>query len=307
MHVLITGGCGFIGSNLAHYLYNKGIDDITCLDNLFLGKMENLNKYLSSRVINVDITNEREMQLLSRYGFDYIVHLAARSSAPMFQEDLHSAFKTNVIGTRNVFQLAKEIGSKIIYASTSSLYSGLNTKFLENEMLTPNSYYELTKYINENEAYLWFKENGLKSVGLRFFSIYGKNEIHKGIYANLVSQFLWDMEKGKSPTIYGDGTQSRDFTWVEDVCEVIYRLMNINFKCNILNVGTGISTNLNEMIEIINDVLNTEISPRYIKNPIPNYIFHTEANVEKLRQTVGYIPQIPLKTGVEKLVGSKTL
>jgi len=285
-------------------LHNQG-HKLSILDNEHLGVQKNIPSYFDVRRFLFSITDKKQMRYLQRFGFDYILHFAAYSSAPMFYEEPSVGFNVNVNGFRNVLNLAREVGAKVIYASTSSLYS-LGNGFTENSMVYPNSYYEYTKYCNEIESILYWKEHEVKSVGLRLFSIYGYNELHKKNYANLVSQFLWDMEKGNSPVIYGGGNQTRDFVFVEDVCKVVDLLMGKTWGNSILNVGTGISHSLNEMVKILNEELGSSIKPVYIKNPIPNYVQHTKADTEKIKFLLKYTPSTSLREGIKKLIRSKS-
>jgi len=276
-----------------------------------LGKYDNLpNKHLDIEMFNGDITNEEALRFFKRYGFDYIIHLAAFSSAPMFYENPSIGCRVNIDGFRNVLKLARALNSKIIYATTSSLYSNASS-FKESAVLFPQTYYEYTKYCNEIEARLFYKKYGLKSVGLRFFSIYGYNEMHKNGYANLISQFLWEMENSKRPVIYGDGTQTRDFTWIGDVCKVIELIMtfgeNGGWFNRILNVGTGKSHSLNQLVDILNTELKTSLAPVYVKNPIKSYVQHTCADVTRLKNELGYVPDTSLRSGIRKLIKRKTL
>jgi len=303
--ILVTGACGFIGSNITNYLYKKKYN-VVPLDNCYLGKPSNLYPKLLDKLFTYDISNDREMKLLSRYGFDYIINLAARSSTPMFYGDPRESFNINVRGFQNVLNLAKEssCNTKIIYVSTSSLYSS-GEGFTEDLCVRPGSYYEYSKFCNEIDAKLYYQFYGIRSVGLRFFSIYGYNELHKQKYANLVSQFLWDMEKGNPPVIYGDGTQTRDFTWVEDVCKSVELILKNDWYARIVNIGTGISHSLNDLVDIINEELGTDIKPKYIKNPIKNYVQDTKADIRNLKLFLNYVPNTSLQDGVKKLINRK--
>jgi len=186
------------------------------------------------------------------------------------------------------------------------LYSA-SENFSESGRNLPQTEYEYTKYCNELDAFLYYKRyNMCNNLGMRFFSIYGYNELHKGKYANLVSQFLWAMEKGERPILYGDGEQSRDFVWIEDLCKVIEMLMS-HCRTDIVNIGSGKSVSLNELVQTINDVLGTNIEPVYIDNPIKDYIQNTKADTEKLKWIIDYVPNTSLHEGIEKLVKRKTL
>jgi len=264
----------------------------------------------------------------------------------MFLDDPKKGVNINVIGFMNIMEAAKRNNVKrVIYASSSSLYNGLPTPFKESYVITPKTFYESSFYCREIIAKTYYLEHGLSSIGLRYFSVYGPNERHKGQFANNISQFIWDMaERGKSPVIYGDGTQTRDFTFVEDVVQANILAMgkklrqrraysnnnndvddnkkslsqnsdNINHRdeisygggCSIYNIGTGIQTSFNQVIEIINKHLDTNIRPTYINNPISNYVVHTNADISLARLELGYNPKWRnMEDGIKKLLISSS-
>ena len=303
MKVLITGMEGFIGSNLARYLEKKNYD-VFGIDNGFLGKNSNLPPSLQDNVLHVDISQMDELYYFKSKKFDYIINLAAHSSAPMFFDDDFESFNTNTQGFRNILELARKMKAKVIFASTSSLYSRLNT-FTEDAAVMPASYYEYSKFCNEIDASLYFHECGVPSIGLRFFSVYGPNERSKGKFANLVSQFMWDLQEGNQPIVYGKGEATRDFTYVDDVSRVIELLMCKSWSHTILNVGTGVSYSINQMIQILNEELGTDISPKYVQNPIKAYVQDTKADTTKLKWYLGYVPDTTLRDGIRKLITKK--
>ncbi|HYY67647.1 MAG TPA: NAD-dependent epimerase/dehydratase family protein [Nitrososphaeraceae archaeon] len=349
MKILVTGGAGFIGSNLANTLIHLNKDgtcptmeidqttqdcayregnhkygDVIALDDLSLGCTSNLSKeikFVRGSIMDYDLVLE-----LSR-GCDYIFHQAALSSSPMFIEDPRKGIDINVMGFMNIMESAKRNKvRKVIYASSSSLYNGLHTPYRESAIIIPKTFYESSFYCRETIARTYNLEYGVDSVGLRYFSVYGPNEKHKGRYANNISQFIWDMaEKKKSPVIYGDGNQTRDFTFVDDVVQANILAMNgknqhegpdVNSISNsnsnnidnikehrkkrennekygfsIYNVGTGIQTSFNRVVEIINKQLDSDIKPLYVKNPINNYVQHTMADISLARLELGYEPR----------------
>src|ERR671911_866707 len=335
--VLVTGAAGFIGSNLANSLINEAEEDKTsyrmnnsptveanesrfkdesdvigctviALDDLSLGSPSNLSKnvrFVNGSVMNYDLVLELTKDC------DYIFHQAALSSSPMFVDDPRQGMDVNIMGFMNVMEAAKRNNvKKVIYASSSSLYNGLPTPYRESDNIRPKTFYESSFYCRETIAQTYHLEYGLDSIGLRYFSIYGPNEKHKGRFANNVSQFIWDMaEKKKSPVIYGDGSQTRDFTFVDDVVQSNILAMrkrrhyghednadnkersNQRTGSSIYNVGTGTQTSFNNVIDIINKQLGTDIKPTYVKNPINNYVQHTLADISLARSELGYEPR----------------
>jgi UDP-glucose 4-epimerase len=301
MKILVTGAAGFIGSNVATHLHLMG-HDVLSLDDEHLGKFSNLPEYLRNRYFHRSITDKRGIDLLGRYGIECIINFASYSSAPMFNENPTAGFHVNVDGFRNILEFAQRYDIKVIYASTSSLYSSADS-FKEEAVVRPQTYYEYTKYCNEVEARIFEDRYGLETLGLRFFSVYGFNEEHKKQYANLVSQFLWEMKKGNTPVIYGDGTQTRDFTWAGDVANAIMMLVEKNkWQNRILNIGTGTSHSLIDLVNILNDELGTHFDPMYIKNPIKNYVKDTCADLTQLKKEIFYYPKTSLREGIKNLI-----
>lgn len=298
MKILVTGGAGFIGSNLATKLSEN--NDIIVLDNLFLGVRENLKhniKFVKGSILNYDLVDD-----LCK-GVDYIFHNAAFSSSPMFKNNPQIGVKVNTLGFMNVMNAALKHGvKKVIYASTSSLYNGNKLPYSETQQITTKTFYESSFRCREMLAQTYYFEYGLSSIGLRYFSVYGPKERHKGQYANNISQFLWSMIEGKSPVIYGDGTQKRDFTFVDDVVQANILAMHSNIESGIFNVGNGIGTSFNEIVNLLNNWLGTEITPQYVPNPIKNYVHETVADLSNARQHLGYKPRWSVANGIKYLI-----
>ena len=289
LKILVTGGAGFIGSNLSNALTNstytngkveqmkKGassennygnrnrdsdnysnIDNsnvVVALDDLSLGTPSNLSnrvKFVKGSVMNYDL-----LLNLSK-GCDYIFHQGSLSSSPMFVDDPRRGVDVNVMGFMNVMESAKRNKvKKVIYASSSSLYNGLRTPYRESDNVTPKTFYESSFYCREMIARTYNLEYGVDSIGLRYFSVYGPNEKHKGRFANNISQFIWDLVEKKSPLIYGNGSQSRDFTFVDDVVQA-----------NILAMGKKPLKRSGDDIDTYNDNNNNEHRK---KNAHPGY------------------------------------
>lgn len=205
-----------------------------------------------------------------------------------------------------IFEYAKKSGCKIIYASTSSLYNGNSLPYREDMPIYVADYYTECRYAIERLATLYNKLYGVKSVGLRLFSVYGPKEEHKGEYANIVSQFLWQIRKDEAPVIFGDGEQTRDFIRVEDVVDAFMLAAEKDFECEIFNVGTGIAHTFNDVINLLNKCLKKDVKPIYKPNPIKNYVYHTRADTKKAEKVLGFKAKISLETGVKNLATAKT-
>ncbi len=298
MKILVTGGAGFIGSNLAEKLAED--HEVTVLDDLYNGSKKNLDD--SIEFVEGSVMDEALVEKVCK-NCDYIFHKAAMSSSPMFKEQAKLGMEVNVFGFMNIMKAAKDNGvKKVIYASTSSLYNGNPLPYSEAQPITAKTFYEASFRTREMVAQTYYFENDLSSIGLRYFSVYGPKELHKGQYANNISQFLWDMMKGKPAVIYGDGTQRRDFTFVNDVVSTNMLAMISKIDFGIFNVGTGIGTSFNELVGLINKLLDTSIQPVYVDNPIKNYVHDTIADLSLVAKSLGYKPQWTLEKGIKFLI-----
>ncbi len=303
MKTLVTGGAGFIGSNLVEGLVEKG-HDVLVLDNFFLGRKDNLKKVLDKvEVVSGDL---RDFDLLKKVtkDVDVIFNQAAASSSPMFKEKLREAVAVNVDGFVNILNAAKEnCVKKVIYASTSSVYGNSPPPLREGMKIVPVNFYASTKLLNEHLAILFSKEYGLETIGFRYMSVYGPHEQSKGIYANLVSQFLWSIQKDENPVIYGDGKQTRDFVFVKDVVQANILAMESKKKIlgGVYNVGSGKDVNLNDLVNIINKILNKNVKPTYVDMPVKNYIATQLGDLTKIKKEFGYKPKYDLESGIRFL------
>ena len=303
MKILITGGAGFIGSNLVEELVRLG-NEVVVLDNFFLGSIENLSAVKNKiTVVRGDIRDEKTVMDAAR-GADYIFNEAAASSSPMFMKDLRGSTAVNIDGFINVLNAARKNDATVIYASTSSMY-GNNPPPLKEDMkvISPN-FYAATKVAGEDIARVYSKEYDIITIGLRYMSVYGPHEKAKGIFANLVSQFLWAMQKNEQPVIYGDGNQTRDFVFVGDVVNAHLLAMKFKNGGEIFNVGTGKATSLNQLVITLNKILGKNIKTKYIKMPVKNYINTQLADISKAKRMLGYAPKYSLEDGIKIILDS---
>ena len=300
--ILVTGGAGFIGSNFSNTMAEKGYE-VVAIDNLSLGVENNLIDKV--KFVKGDV-NKKEDLKNAGMDFDYIVHLAASSSAPMFADDMYWAYQNNIAGHIRVMQFAKEIGvKKLLFASTSSIYGNNPTPLTEDQEVVPPNHYSVTKFAQEGASRVFSKAEGLEIIAFRFMSVYGINEDHKKTFANLASQFTWDILKGVSPELYGDGKQKRDFTNVKDVVQGIELAMNTDKKYgfNIFNIGTNKAYTLLELVEIINKVAGTDVKLKLVENPIREGYVRTQlADVTKISNELGYKTTIELEDGLKEII-----
>jgi UDP-glucose 4-epimerase len=300
MRILVTGGAGFVGSNIANSLGESKDNDIVALDDLSLGVPSNLSANV--RFVKGSVMDPLLLQELCK-DCDFVFHDAAKSSSPMFKENPSHGVDVNAIGFMNVMESAKKNNvRKVIYASSSSLYNGSSMPFNEHQFVSPRSFYEASFYCREVLARSYYLEWGVKSIGLRYFSVYGPNEGHKGKFANNITQFIWDVMAGKRPIVYGDGTQTRDFTHVSDVVNANVLAMDSGIDYGIYNVGTGVQTSFTRVVKAISEGLGSDISPIYMANPIKNYVQDTLADTTLARTSLGFEAKCRLEEGIKRAI-----
>jgi UDP-glucose 4-epimerase len=283
--VLITGGAGFIGSNLANEL--AADNEVVALDNEYLGTPENLD----ADVLEADLPTD----------VDVVYHLAALSSRQMLEDNPRQGARVNVEGFVNVVEQAREDGCEtIVYASTSSIYGSQTEPCPEDMAVEAATGYDASMMGRERYAEYYSNFHDLKLAGMRFFSVYqgyGGAEEHKGEYANTVSQFTEQIASGESPVLWGDGSQTRDFTHVSDIVRGLVLAAEDRLD-GVYNLGTGESYSFNEMVALINEKLGTHVEPVYEPVPIENYVYHTCADAAKFREATGWEPEIDFEDGV---------
>ena len=295
---LVTGGAGFIGSHLVEELIKKG-NEVIVVDNLHTGSLDNIKNYTKDiEFIKKDVGNIAQQEIKD---IDGIFHLGIYSSSPMYKDNPFLVGGA-INDFLNMLNLSQRLNVKIVWASSSSIYNGNSVPWNEDMNIFVKDYYTEARYAMERLASLHYDWYENMSIGLRFFSVYGPNERLKRKYANLVSQFLWDMKDGKSPIIYGDGEQRRDFIYVDDVVNGTLKAFNSNVKHGIYNIGTGISYSLNEVIKIINNILDISITPKYLDNPIKGYVKDTWADTSKSRKELGFEAKVEIKKGINFLL-----
>ena len=262
--------------------------------------MENLEQIRNQiEIINAPC---RQILTLGLPQVDFIFHFGIPSSSPMYQED------PNLVGESineaiSVFEFARrEKVEKVVFTSSSSIYNGLPLPFKEDIEPKVTDYYTEARIYIERLARLYHVRYGVKSVALRLFSVYGFREKAKGKYANVVSQFLWQMRKDEVPVIFGDGEQTRDFTFIRDVVRVCRAVINTDMECEVINVGTGKSHSFNEGVALLNRLLGKNIKPKYVENPLRNYVRHTLADTTKMRSSLNLSLTYSLEEGVKEIL-----
>ena len=307
--ILITGGAGFIGSNIVEHLLTNGVKFVRILDNLSTGKKSNIEtlieKYPQLEFMYGDISNLETCRLAVK-NIDIICHQAALGSVPRSVNDPLSTHISNVNGFFNILLAAKEVGIKrIVYASSSSVY-GDNQILPKVEDKTGNvlSPYAATKAIDEMYAGVFTKCYGMECIGLRYFNIFGPRQDPAGAYAAVIPKFIQLIKNNTSPQINGDGTYSRDFTYVDNAVQANVLGMftnNSNIYGLSFNIGCGDQYSLNELVKIINMNLDKNIKPIY-GDLRPGDIPHSNANITKAKTELGYNVLVNFEEGIKRLI-----
>ncbi|VVB61687.1 ADP-L-glycero-D-manno-heptose-6-epimerase [uncultured archaeon] len=300
MTELVTGGFGFIGSNLVQRLVADG-KKVVALDNEFLGTIKNLDGINCTKIKGSAEDAALLKKLVEEHGITRIYHLAGYSSAPMFNNNTRR-FMNNLNAFVNVLELAAAKKIKVVYASTSSLYARCKKPYCEDMRIIPGTPYELSKYLMESSAQMYNAYFGVDANGARFFSVYGPHETHKGTYANNVTQFLWDIQNNRQPILYGDGTQTRDFTYVGDIVNALVMIMEKGKGAEVYNIGTGKEYSFNQIVAMLNIELGTDIKPKHIPNPLKNYVQNTLSDISKIKREIGWQPKVSFEEGIKKIV-----
>ena len=311
--VLVTGGAGFIGSHLVDRLLADG-NEVVCLDNYSTGRAANLQQAIKSprfTFLKGDIRHYETCRQAVQ-GVTYVFHQAALGSVPRSIKDPITTNEVNVGGFVNMLTAAKEAGAKrFVYAASSSTYGNHpELPKVENNIGDPLSPYAVSKYVNELYAQVFGQVYGLETIGLRYFNVFGERQDPNGAYAAVIPRFIMAIIKGESPVINGDGTHSRDFTYVENAVQanlLAASTTNPEAINEIFNVAFGESTTLVQLVDYIIDILvplikNIDSISIKFGPERTGDIKHSLADIEKARSVLGYQPQFNVREGLEKTV-----
>lgn len=309
--ILITGGAGFIGSNLCERLLELD-NSVTCLDNFSTGKMENIESLLDNknfRLIQGDIRNMNDCMLATK-DIDYVLHHAALGSVPRSVNDPITSNEVNVNGFLNMLIASRDNRIKrFIYAASSSTYGDLETlPKVEDKIGKPLSPYAVTKYVNELYADVFAKIYGLECIGLRYFNVYGRKQDPNGAYAAVIPLFIKHLINHQSPVINGDGSYSRDFTYIDDVIQM--NLLSLSTQNpdsinTVYNTAFGESTTLLDLVKYIKyhlaqfDPEIDSIQLKYNSKRVGD-VPHSLASIDKAIHFLNYKPKYPLKEGLRE-------
>ncbi len=300
---LVTGGAGFIGSNIAEELVKRGYA-VRIIDNFLTGKRENISSFLDKiELVEGDI---RDYDACRRAleGVDFVLHQAALPSVPRSFEDPLLTTDINIKGTLNILLASRETKVKgFVFASSSSVY-GDDPNFPKKEgtLESPLSPYAISKLTGEKYCQVFSKIFGLATVCLRYFNIFGPRQDPSSQYAAVIPNFITKMLKGESPTIFGDGEQTRDFTYVSNVVEAnILASKAQGVSGEVFNIACGERTTVNSLVSNLNEILKEEIRPSY-DEPRPGDVKDSFADISKARKMLKYEPLVPFGKGLEETI-----
>jgi len=309
MRVLVTGGAGFIGSHLVKRLIRAG-EDVTVLDNLSTGRQQNLGHYLLDdrmSFVNGDIRDIENVRSCVMNA-DRVVHLAAIASVPYSIKKPAETHDVNVEGTLNILKACHEYEvAKLVYASSCAVYG--EPRFIpvtEEHGFSATSPYAESKIASEAYCQLFREKHHLRTICLRAFNVYGPNQ-HNSDYGGVITQFMERLKKQQAPIIYGDGEQSRDFIYVDDVVETIARIIRTpNDSDGTYNLGSGRATTINQLVRVLQRILGDEEFKPIYAPARQGDIRHSQADIGKAKRQLGFSPLTGLEEGLERLVSAET-
>ena len=301
---LITGGAGFIGSNLVEYLLKFNAKKVRVLDNFATGSSANLEPFRENPAFEFMEGDIRDLQACKAAveGIDYVSHQAALGSVPRSIDDPIATNEANITGFLNMLVAARDAGVKrMVYAASSSTYGdhpGLPK--VEDEIGNPLSPYAVTKYVNELYASVFSKTYGFHTIGLRYFNVFGPKQNPKGPYAAVIPLFIEAALKKEAPFINGDGETSRDFTFVENAVQANVKAMLAEevAQHEVVNIAFGERTTLNELWEEISSIVNIEIEPNY-REERKGDVKHSLADITKAAGLIEYKPRFSVLKGLQ--------
>ena len=301
MRYVVTGGAGFIGSNIVDELLRRG-QQVVVLDNLSGGKEANLAGVREEIDLRVGtITDLAALQSACK-GADYVIHLAALASVPRSVKDPIESNRVNIDGTLNVLVAARDAKvRRVVFAASSSAYGeSASLPKIETMRPAPISPYGVTKYVGELYAQVFGRVYGLENASVRYFNVFGPRQDPTSQYSGVLSRFMLALIEGKSPVIYGDGEQSRDFTYVENIVDETLRACEAEAASGqVFNGGTGARITLNEVLKLLEKITGKKIQAKYDPARTGD-ILHSQADISLARKVLGYEPRVHFEEGLRR-------
>jgi len=299
---LVTGGAGFIGSHLAEELLRRG-HRVRVVDSLITGKRRNLEPLGGVEFLEGDLADLSVAQRAVE-GMEFVLHQAAIPSVPRSVKDPLTSNRANIDGSLNVLVAARDAGVKrLVYAGSSSAYGDTETLPKREDMPTkPLSPYALQKLVVEQYCQMFTRLYGFETVTIRYFNVFGPRQDPGSPYSGVISLFATALLAGRQPLIYGDGEQTRDFTYVSNVVDGVLRASDATHAAGeVMNVATGGRISLNELLRTMNRILGTKIDAIYLDVRAGD-VRDSQADITKARQLLGYVPLVALEDGLRKTI-----
>ena len=299
---LVTGGAGFIGSHLTEELVRRG-ERVRVVDSLITGKRENLSHISGVDFIHGDLA-DLEVARRAVQGVDYVLHQAAIPSVPRSVQDPITSNRANIDASLNVLVAARDAGvRRVVYAGSSSAYGNTPTlPKVETMPTAPLSPYALQKLVAEQYCQMFTRLYGLETVTIRYFNVFGPRQDPSSPYSGVISLFIRALTEGRQPTIYGDGEQTRDFTYVANVVDGVLRACDAREASGeVINVATGGRISLNKLFQTLKGLTGASVEPIYA-DPRAGDVRDSQADITKARRILGYEPIVPLEQGLDKTV-----
>lgn len=301
MKYLVTGGAGFIGSNIVDELVRRG-QSVTVLDDLSSGKESNLAEVRQKITFVKGSITELETVHRATQGADYVIHLAARTSVPRSVKDPIETNRVNIDGTLNVLVAARDAKAKrAVFAASSSAYGETPTlPKVETMQPEPISPYGVTKYVGELYAQVFGRVYGLENASVRYFNVFGPRQDPTSQYSGVLSRFMLAVIEGEPPTVYGDGEQSRDFTYIDNVVDETLRACEAPGASGIVfNGGTGARITLNQVLKLLEKITGKKIEAKY-DPPRAGDIRDSQAEISLAKKILGYTPKVMFEEGLRR-------
>jgi len=298
----VTGGAGFIGSHLAEELARRG-ERVRVVDSLITGKRQNLAHLREVEFMEGDLAN-LEVAQRAVAGVDFVLHQAAIPSVPRSVQDPITSNRANIDASLNVLVAARDAGvRRVVYAGSSSAYGNTPTlPKIETMPTAPLSPYALQKLVAEQYCQMFTQLYGLETVTIRYFNVFGPRQDPSSPYSGVISLFINALCDGRQPTIYGDGEQTRDFTYVANVVDGVLRACHApGASGEVINVATGGRISLNQLFRTVRDLVGAKIEPMY-RDPRAGDVRDSQADISKARRLLGYEPVVTFEEGLEKTV-----
>jgi len=299
---LVTGGAGFIGSHLSEEIVRRG-HSVRVADSLITGKRSNLDHVKGVEFLEGDLADESFARQAVQ-GMDYVLHQAAIPSVPRSVKDPITSNRANVDATLNVLVAARDAGVKrLVFAGSSSAYGNTETLPKHEEMPTsPLSPYALQKVVGEQYLQMFTRLYGLETVSIRYFNVFGPRQDPTSPYSGVISVFATALIENRSPKIYGDGEQTRDFTYVANVVDGVLRACEApKAPGEAMNVATGGRISLNELLRVMNKICGTKAEPIY-KEPRAGDVHDSQADISKARTLLDYKPIVAFEDGLRQTI-----